>query len=38
MAGHMCRIEELQGLPSVSDLHIDFLLGLLCRDFDMAVE
>ena len=34
----MRGIEELQGLPSVLDLHIDILLGLLCGDLDVALE
>lgn len=30
--------KELQGLPLVLNIYIDLLLGLLCRDLDMALE
>ena len=34
----MRGVEELQSLPTVLDLYIDILLGLLRGDLDMAME
>lgn len=38
LAGSLRGLEKLQSVPTLPDLHVDILLDLFFRDFDLALE